>query len=71
MELKELFVLPEYRSLGVGRTLVEWIETSATEQNVCRIDWHVRAENERGIRFYKSLGARTVEDRFSMRKTLR
>lgn len=71
MELKELFVLPDHRSLGVGRALVEWVETRAVEQNVCRIDWHVKAENKRGIRFYETFGARIVESRISMRKTLR
>ncbi|SDF48418.1 hypothetical protein SAMN05428966_11641 [Massilia sp. PDC64] len=32
-----------------------------------RIDWHVKASNEAGIRFYTGLGAGRVADRLSYR----
>lgn len=67
-ELKELFVLPEARGQKVGATLFEWIVNQAEAEGVCRIDWHVRRQNQRGIEFYERLGGHTVEDRLSMRR---
>ncbi len=70
MELKELFVLPAYRSHGVGDALIHWLEAEARAAGVCRIDWHVKESNTRGIAFYERFGGRVVSDRLSMRKTL-
>ena len=68
MELKELFVMPTYRSAGVGKTLMDWVEKQAARRGVHRIDWHVKSGNARGIAFYKHLGGEIVDDRLSMRK---
>ncbi len=69
MELKELFVLPDYRSAGIGQALMTWIEAEAVAAGACRIDWHVKKDNARGIAFYERLGAMVVENRMSMRKS--
>ncbi len=69
MELKELFVLPTHRSVGVGAALMEWLEAEAWAAGVSRIDWHVRQSNTRGIAFYERFGGALVADRLSMRKT--
>ncbi len=71
MELKELFVLHEYRGAGVGQLLMDWVESAARTMGACRIDWHVKKDNMRGIAFYERLGAAVVENRLSMRKTFR
>ncbi len=68
MELKELFVLPDHRGGGLGTALMNWIAARAAEAGACRIDWHVRRENARGIAFYQRQGAQIVEGRMSMRK---
>lgn len=70
VELKELFVLPEYRSAGAGQLLMDWVESAARAMGACRIDWHVKKDNSRGIAFYERFGAAVVENRLSMRKTL-
>jgi GNAT superfamily N-acetyltransferase len=70
MELKELFVLPEQRSAGIGNALMAWIEREARTAGACRIDWHVKRENLRGIRFYERFGAAVVSERLSMRRPL-
>ncbi len=70
MELKELFVLPDYRSAGLGQAMMTWIEAEARVAGACRIDWHVKKNNARGIAFYERLGATVVENRISMRKSL-
>lgn len=68
MELKELFVMPDHRGLGIGEALLAWIEKEAKENGTSRLDWHVKRDNHRGIAFYKRFGATIVEDRLSMRK---
>lgn len=70
MELKELFVLPELRGAGIGQALMIWIEAEAIRAGACRIDWHVKRNNQRGIAFYRRQGAEMVANRRSMRKHL-
>lgn len=70
MELKELFVLPQLRGAGIGQALIGWIEAEAISAGACRIDWHVKIDNHRGIAFYRRQGATMVENRASMRKLL-
>ena len=70
MELKELFILPEYRGARVGAALLDWVEQQAMAAGACRIDWHVKKENHRGISFYQRNGAHIVDNRLSMRKPL-
>jgi len=70
-ELKELFVLPEARRKKIGGKLLAWVVNQAEAEGVCRIDWHVKRHNQRGIEFYQRLGAHIVEDRLSMRKWIR
>jgi GNAT superfamily N-acetyltransferase len=70
MELKELFVLPELRGSGIGEALMVWIEAEAILAGACRIDWHVKLDNHRGIAFYRRQGAEMVGNRGSMRKHL-
>ncbi|MEM1265774.1 MAG: GNAT family N-acetyltransferase [Pseudomonadota bacterium] len=69
-ELKEIFVLPERRGIGIGTALMSWIERQARRQGVCRLDWHVKRDNLRSIAFYERLGARIVDGRMSVRKEL-
>lgn len=69
-ELKELFVLPEFRGKGIGAALLDWVEQRAIASDACRLDWHVKSNNDRGIAFYQSRGAAVVSDRLSMRKRL-
>ena len=70
MELKELFVMPDHRDAGIGVALVAWIEAQAQAKGVCRIDWHVKSDNHRGIAFYERFGGQIIINRLSMRKPL-
>lgn len=54
--MAELFVQPEYRSLGVGRRLVEQAERHADACGTYKIELKVLARNESAMRFYASLG---------------
>lgn len=56
----DIYVAPGYRSLGVGRALLENVESWAHEKGASGISLQVAAANERGRRFYGGLGFREV-----------
>ena len=55
--LEDLFVLPAYRSRGVGRRLLSHLAGIAIERKCGRMEWWVLDWNESAIRFYRSIGA--------------
>jgi GNAT superfamily N-acetyltransferase len=65
--LKELYVTQLHRSTGVGTALLRWSAGFAIERGCGRLDWHVKATNAAGVRFYERHGARLVADRMSYR----
>lgn len=44
-----------------------WVARYAMDHGCHRIDWPVKASNDRGIAFYEGLGAERVADRLSYR----
>jgi ribosomal protein S18 acetylase RimI-like enzyme len=56
----DVFVEPDYRSLGVGRALLESVKAWAKEKGADGISLQVAAANERGRKFYKGLGFREI-----------
>ena len=60
--LEDLFVVPDRRGRGYGRRLLRHLARMAVDRNYRRIEWTVLDWNEPAIRFYKSLGARPMDD---------
>ena len=60
--LEDLFVLPAYRSRGVGRRLLSHLAKLALERKCGRMEWWVLDWNEPAIRFYRSIGAVAMDD---------
>ena len=60
--LEDLFVLPTFRSRGVGRRLLSYLARLAVERKCGRLEWWVLDWNESAIRFYQSLGAIPMND---------
>jgi len=60
--LEDLFVLPAWRGKGVGRALLRHLARTALERGCGRIEWSVLDWNETAIRFYRSLGARPMDE---------
>lgn len=60
--LEDLYVLPEYRSQGVGSKLFDRVVQIAKDRGVKRLDWQVLDWNEPAINFYKAKGARLDDD---------
>lgn len=55
--LEDLFVRPEARGFGVGRTLLTWLAAETVKRRCGRLEWAVLDWNEPSIRFYQNLGA--------------
>jgi GNAT superfamily N-acetyltransferase len=60
--LEDLFVKPEFRGQGIGRTLMRFLAHLANERDCGRMEWSVLDWNKRAIDFYESLGADVMPD---------
>jgi GNAT superfamily N-acetyltransferase len=60
--LEDLFVLPEARRRGVGRALLQRVAALAVERDCGRLEWSVLDWNQPAIDFYRSLGARLMDE---------
>ncbi len=56
--LEDLFVVPEARSRGIGRALLERLAGIAVDRGCGRLEWSVLDWNKDAIGFYERLGAR-------------
>ncbi len=60
--LEDLYVKPDFRGQGVGRTLILAVAKIAQQRDCQRLEWSVLDWNERAIEFYESLGADVMPD---------
>jgi GNAT superfamily N-acetyltransferase len=60
--LEDLFVLPEFRKLGIGKRLVEALRRIARRAKCGRMEWLVLGWNKPAIRFYEAIGARHLRE---------
>jgi len=60
--LEDLFILDEQRGKGFGKALLAYLAKLAVEKNYGRLEWAVLDWNEPSIDFYKSLGARIIDE---------
>lgn len=67
--LEDLFVLPEYRRLGVGTVVFDFLKQEAKKNDCGRIEWQVLDWNSLAISFYEKIGAVKMNDWFSYRLT--
>ncbi|MQG10629.1 MAG: GNAT family N-acetyltransferase [SAR202 cluster bacterium] len=59
--LEDIFVLPEWRSYGIGRKLMAYGAGLAQSRGYPRMEWSVLDWNEPAIGFYEKLGAERLE----------
>lgn len=57
IHLEDLFVIPEYRGMGMGRMLLEWVIFESDKRGARRLGWEVLDWNTPAVEFYKSMGA--------------
>lgn len=65
--LEDLFVLPEYRGKGIGKSLLIRLAKIAVDNNCGRFQWQVLDWNKPAIEFYESLGAYNMKEWFTYR----
>jgi GNAT superfamily N-acetyltransferase len=58
--IEDLYIMPEYRSQGIGKKLFSHIAQIATEQSCGRIELTCLDWNVQSIEFYKSIGMEVV-----------
>ncbi|MGA7675254.1 MAG: GNAT family N-acetyltransferase [Rhizomicrobium sp.] len=59
--IEDLFVFPEFRRRGYGKTLLAHLAKFAAQSGAVRVDWNVLDWNKPAIEFYESLGAKPQE----------
>jgi GNAT superfamily N-acetyltransferase len=62
IHLEDLFVLPHFRGLGIGKALLARVAARAVEQGCVRLQWDVLAWNQPAIDFYHGLGAQFLDE---------
>lgn len=67
--LEDLFVEPAHRGSGFGKALLLHVARLAVERGCERMEWSVLDWNTPSIEFYKSLGARPLDDWIIFRVT--
>lgn len=67
IHLEDLFVVPEARGRGVGRALLSRLAALAVARGCARLEWQVLDWNEPALAFYRSLGARALDEWVPMR----
>lgn len=60
LHLEDLYIIPEHRGHGLGRSLLKSISKYALENKFERIDFQVLDWNADAIKFYEKLGASQV-----------
>lgn len=65
--LEDLFVYPEFRGKGIGKALLLRLAQIAVDEGCGRFQWQVLDWNTPAIDFYKSLGAKVMNEWLTMR----
>lgn len=60
--LEDLFVRPEARGKGIGSKMLSYLAHLTKKGNFGRLEWWVLDWNEDAIDFYKSCGARAMDE---------
>lgn len=59
--LEDLFVVPKWRRLGLGRRLLAYVARVAVERGCGRMEWSVLDWNELALGVYRKIGARAMD----------
>lgn len=60
--LEDLYVKPQFRGRGIGKTLFRELAKIAKHRHCGRMEWAVLDWNRPAISFYERLGARSVDE---------
>jgi GNAT superfamily N-acetyltransferase len=65
--LEDLFVRPQFRGKGIGKSLLASVAAIATAEGCPRLEWAVLNWNQLAIDFYNSIGAQPMSEWTTMR----
>ncbi|HYG98192.1 MAG TPA: GNAT family N-acetyltransferase [Terriglobales bacterium] len=65
--LEDVFVRPEFRGRGIGKSIFLHLANVAVLENCGRFQWQVLDWNQPAIEFYKSLGAKFMTEWLTVR----
>ena len=60
--LEDLYVIPEMRGMGFGKSLLAFVANLAIDRKCGRLEWACLDWNEPSIKFYKQMGAVPLDD---------
>lgn len=60
--LEDLYVIPEMRGKGLGKTILSFLAKLAIDRKCPRLEWACLDWNEPSIKFYKQMGAVPLDD---------
>lgn len=60
--LEDLYVRQHLRGKGIGKALLSWLAKKAVDENCGRLEWWVLDWNEPTLNFYRSLGAKAMDE---------
>ena len=60
--IEDIFVKPEFRGKGLGKTFFSFLAKIALERNCGRMEWSCLNWNKPSIEFYKAQGARPLDE---------
>jgi GNAT superfamily N-acetyltransferase len=60
--LEDIFVRPAMRGKGVGKALMQHLARHCVENDFARFEWTVLEWNKPSIEFYRSIGAKLLDD---------
>ncbi|WP_349671093.1 GNAT family N-acetyltransferase [Lacrimispora sp.] len=60
--LEDLFVKPEYRGKGIGKSIFKKLGAIARERGCGRLEWWCLNWNQPSIDFYRSMGAEAMDE---------
>ncbi|KAB2851662.1 MAG: GNAT family N-acetyltransferase [Ignavibacterium sp.] len=60
--LEDLFILPDYRGKGIGKSLLKKIISIAKQRDYGRVEWSVLDWNVSAIEIYKKIGAEPLDE---------
>jgi GNAT superfamily N-acetyltransferase len=60
--LEDLFVRPAFRRKGIAKAVFRYLARKAVEEGCGRMEWSVLDWNENAIAFYRSLGAKPMDE---------
>ncbi len=60
--LEDLYVQPPMRGKGFGKSLLAYLAKLAVDSNFTRVEWSVLDWNEPSIQFYRSIGAKPMDE---------